>query len=258
MIDSHCHLDFKAFNKNREEIILEAQHEGISTIINVGADMTTSRNSVKLANQYDMIYATVGIHPHDASTVDEGNLDELRKLSLQDKVVAIGEIGLDYYRDLSPRPVQKKAFEQQLALAVETKLPVVIHTRDAFEDTYDIIKEFAFDLPGGVFHCFPGNIEEAQRVIALGFVVSFGGVLTYKNSQMGKTATEVSLDKILLETDAPYLTPEPYRGKTNKPVYVNLVCDKLAELKNINRTEIEKITDQNCKRLFGLSEVFEG
>ncbi|RME31322.1 MAG: TatD family deoxyribonuclease, partial [Candidatus Zixiibacteriota bacterium] len=176
MIDSHCHLDFPQFNGIREDCLREAQQAGVHTIINIGTDIPTSEKSVALAKQHDMVFAAVGVHPHDAGTLDDAVIDRLRALAAESKVKAIGEIGLDYYRDLSPRPVQKQALHRQLALAVETGLPVVIHTREAFEDTLAIVSEYASDLPGGVFHCFPGGRDDAERVFALGFVISVGGV----------------------------------------------------------------------------------
>jgi TatD DNase family protein len=258
MTDSHCHLDFDAFDSIRDKAISEAIAVGVHTIINIGADLVSSRRSAELARTHDMIYAAVGVHPHDAKALDDKTLEAIRRLAHEPKVVAIGEIGLDYYRNLSPHPVQQKAFERQLELAVELQLPVVIHTREAFEDTYSIVARYASDIPGGVFHCFPGSAYEADRVMRLGFMVSFGGVITYQNSRMARTAQEVPLDHILLETDAPYLTPVPYRGKTNQPAYVKYVCDKLAELQGVPSSEVEQATDRNCSKLFGLAETFGG
>lgn len=258
MIDSHCHLDFDAFDSFREEAIAKAQQAGVHTIINIGADIESSRRSVKLSETYDCIYASVGIHPHDAKTLDDRTLEELKRLANRPKTVAIGEIGLDYYRDLSPRPVQQDAFRRQLDLAVRLSLPIVIHTREAYEDTVAIVREYAGDLRGGVFHCFPGDAAQAREVIGLGFVVSVGGVITYPKAGMARMAEVTPLDKILIETDAPYLTPQPYRGKTNQPAYVTYVCDKLAELKQIDRSEVERVTDANCRRVFRLGETFEG
>lgn len=256
MIDSHCHIDFEAFEKNRDEVIADATKAGVHTLINIGADLLSSQRSAELAKTHDNIFAAVGVHPHDARSADQACLDQIRNLASGARVVAIGEIGLDYYRDLSPRDVQRQAFDQQLQLAVELKLPIVIHTREAFEETFEIVKQYAFDLPGGVFHCFPGNPSEAERVIELGFVLGIGGVVTYKNSSMATVAAQVPLDKIILETDAPYLTPVPHRGKTNYPAYVRLVCDKVAELRGIPAAEVEKITDRTVQKLFGLVEVF--
>ena len=256
MIDSHCHLYFDHFDGRRDDIIEEARQAGVHTIINIGVDLQTSRDSIALAERYDSIYATVGVHPHDSKTMTADTIDQIKALTRHEKVVAIGEIGLDFYRDHSPRDVQRKAFRRQLELAVETRLPIVIHTREAFRDTVDIVKDFTGSIPGGVFHCFPGDADDAFEVIELGFHVSVGGSMTYKNSRMAKMATEVPLESILLETDAPFLTPVPFRGKTNRPAYVRHVCDKLAELKAIGATEVEKITDRNCQKLFRLVEIF--
>lgn len=259
MIDSHCHLDDRKFEGEVPRLVAEANAAGVSIIVTIGTDLATSEKAVELAHQFDCVYATVGTHPHDARTFNQAVLDRYKKLAITDKKVrAIGEIGLDYYRDLSPRPVQKKVFEAQLKLAVEVKLPVVIHTRESFEDTYSITKEFSRDLKGGVFHCFPGDVDDALRVIELGFVISVGGVITYPNSEMARMAAQVPLDKILIETDAPYLTPVPHRGKINAPAYVTHVRDKLAELRGQSPSEIESITDRNSQKLFGLSEVIEG
>ncbi|MDZ4723698.1 MAG: TatD family hydrolase [candidate division Zixibacteria bacterium] len=258
MIDTHCHLDFKDFDSNRDEVLTEARDAGIHTIVNIGADLASSIRGVELSESHDMVYATVGIHPHDAATLDDASLQKLRELSFRKKVVAIGEIGLDYYRDLSPRPIQRTAFERQIQLAIDRKLPIVIHTRESFDDTYAIVKGYAKDLVGGVFHCFPGTADDAFRVSDLGFVISVGGVITYNKSSMAAMAAEVPLEKIILETDAPYLTPVPFRGKTNKPSYVRYVCAKLAELQNRSEQEVERVTDANAKRLYRLSETFEG
>ena len=171
-------------------------------------------------------------------------------------MVAIGEIGLDFYRDLSPRDTQKKVFRKLLELAVDLKMPIVIHTRDSFRETREIVKEYASSLVGGVFHCFPGSTNEAKEVIDMGFVISVGGVITFKNASMAKTAAETPLDKIMLETDAPFLAPMPYRGKTNQPAYVRFVRDKLAELKGTSPLDVEKTTDRTTQKLFGLVETF--
>jgi len=258
MIDSHCHLDFDVYDSRRSEIIEEAHAAGVHTLINIGVDLESSVSSIELALKHDSVYAAVGVHPHDARTVNDRVMGGLRELATQEKVVAIGEIGLDYYRDLSPRVAQRKAFRRQLELAAELNLPVVIHTREAFEETVAIVGEYADRLAGGVFHCLPGDADDARRVISLGFVISVGGVITYRNSRMGRMAAEVPLDKIIMETDSPYLTPMPYRGKTNSPAYVALVCEKLAELKGISKREVETVTDGVCRKLFRLVETFEG
>ncbi len=258
MIDSHCHLDSKIYHGQIDDLLAEAGAAGVHTVVNIGVDIPSSETSVELAEKHEMLYATVGVHPHDASTLDDQALDRLRGLSKKRKVVAIGEIGLDYYRDMSPRPVQREAFRRQLELAVELQKPVVIHTREAFDDTMAIVQEFAHRLPSGVFHCFPGDTAQAERVFELGFVISVGGVITYNKAGMAKVASDVPLDRILLETDAPYLTPVPYRGSTNRPAYVTLVAKKLAELRGISVAEIERITDRNSRKLYRLVETFGG
>ncbi|MCP4568214.1 MAG: TatD family hydrolase [FCB group bacterium] len=255
MIDSHCHIDFRDFDHDREEVIVQAAEFGVDRLINIGADIGSTRRSFTLADQYENIYCTVGIHPHDSKTLTDDFLHEMKTMTEHKKVVGIGEIGLDYYRDLSPRDIQKKAFIRQLDLAIELDLPVVIHVRDAMADALDIIKPYVGKV-GGVFHCFPGTVEEARKVISMGFLVSVNGVMTYKNSKMAAIGEEIDLENILIETDAPYLTPIPHRGKRNVPAYVKHVCAKLAELRGIGFDEVEKITTRNTEKLFRLVEVF--
>jgi TatD DNase family protein len=258
MIDSHCHLNYIEKSGTVSQLVEEAVKAGVHTIINIGADLESSLLSVDLARQLDPVRATVGVHPHDARTVDDSVVDKIRSLTAEKTVVAVGEIGLDYYRDLSPRKVQQKVFRRFLQLAVEVELPVVIHTREAFEDTVNIVRDYAANLRGGVFHCFPGTIDDAHTVFELGFSISVGGVITYKDSRMARVAAEVSLDKIIAETDAPYLTPVPFRGKTNRPALVKHVYEKLAQLRGMDVAEIETRVDLNCRKLFGLVDVFGG
>ncbi len=258
MIDSHCHLDSKVYNQQIEPLLAQAKAAGVHTVVTVGADMGSSENTVAIAAKHAMVYATVGIHPHDATECDQASLDRLRFLAKQTKVVAIGEIGLDYYRDMSPRPVQKQAFAQQLDLAVELNMPVVIHTREAFDDTLEIIRPYAKKLPGGVFHCFPGTAEDAAKVFDIGFIISVGGVITFPKSSMAQMVTQVPLDRVILETDSPYLTPVPHRGKTNSPAYVSYVAEMLASLRGISRSEVIKVTDRTCRKLYRLEETFGG
>lgn len=258
MIDSHCHLDSRDYNNQIEPLLTQAVAAGVDTVVTIGADMPSSESVVKIAAAHSMVYGTVGIHPHDATSCTPAALSRLRELAKRPKVVAIGEIGLDYYRDKSPRPVQKTAFAQQLDLAVELQMPVVIHTREAFADTLEIIRPYAKRLPGGVFHCFPGNAEDAAKVFDLGFVVSVGGVITFPKSSMAEMATQVPLDKIILETDSPYLTPVPYRGKTNMPAYVSFVADMLASLRGIPKSEVVRVTDRTCRKMYRMVETFGG
>ncbi|MBI5266627.1 MAG: TatD family hydrolase [candidate division Zixibacteria bacterium] len=258
MIDSHCHLDDRKYNGRTKGLVAEAARAGIDLLVTIGADLASSKAAVTIAHQFESVYAAVGVHPHDAKTLDDATMERITELAAEDKVVAIGEIGLDYFRNLSPRPAQKKAFEQQLALAVALKLPVVIHTREAFADTVSIVREYAKDLRGGVFHCFPGTADEAQIVFDMGFHISVGGIITYDKSQMAEMVTQVPLERVLLETDAPYLAPEPHRGKINHPAFVTLVCNKLAKLRGISPEEVERVTDRNSRKLFRLGDTFEG
>jgi len=200
----------------------------------------------------------VGVHPHDALTYNQEIETGLLKLLKNKRVVAIGEIGLDYYRDLSPREIQQKVFRRQLEMAAEYKFPVVIHTRESFPDTLNIVKEYGKNLVGGVFHCFPGTVAEAMSVIELGFSIAVGGIVTFPGAKMADVAASVPLQSILLETDSPYLSPAPFRGKTNQPAYIRYIRDKLAQLRNMPPEEVENVTDRNCRKLYHLVETFEG
>ncbi|HKK20440.1 MAG TPA: TatD family hydrolase, partial [candidate division Zixibacteria bacterium] len=195
MIDSHCHLKFIKNSGSVDELVAAAANAGVHTIVNIGTDLDSSRESVELASKFAGVYAAVGVHPHDASTLTDASFSKLKELSNRNRVVAIGEIGLDYYRDLSPRDIQKKAFVRQLEFAVERKLPVVIHTRDSFDDTIEIVRDFAPNLSGGIFHCFQGDLRDAEQVFALGFHISVNGIITYKNSGMSRLAAEAPLEK---------------------------------------------------------------
>lgn len=258
MIDSHCHLYFDAFDGRRERAVHEAEQAGVHTIVNIGIDIPSSQKCIDLASRFSACYATVGVHPHDAAKAPQNYIDTLRSLASHKKVVAIGEIGLDFYRNLSPKPIQRRVFEEQLELACELLLPVVIHTRESFDATVKIVERYADRLRGGIFHCFPGTADDAARVIDLGFVISVGGVITYPRSSMAATAAAVPLDKIVIETDAPFLTPAPFRGKTNYPAYVVHTCRKLAELKGLTVDEVETTTDRACSKVYRLVDVFGG
>jgi TatD DNase family protein len=254
MIDTHAHLDFPDFDSDRDAVVSRAHEAGIHTIINIATDFDSCERVLKLADQYPNMYAVLGVHPHDAKIWEgESSSARLEKLASHPKVVAIGEIGLDYYRDHSPRDAQKRALIGQIAVARELKLPIVIHNRDAFEDIFEILlDEEAFDL-GGVFHCFSGTVEEAQRTIDLGYYISVNGILTYKNATMAVVGQKVRADRVLLETDCPFLTPHPHRGKRNEPAHVALVAQKLAELRVSSLEEISRATDENAARLFRIA-----
>jgi TatD DNase family protein len=255
MIDTHCHIDFRDFDHDRDEVIVQAVEFGVDRLINIGADIQSSRRAFALANSYENVYCTVGIHPHDSKTLTPKFLTEMETMADNAKVVGIGEIGLDYYRDLSPRDIQKKAFITQLDLAVSLDMPVVIHVRDAMDDALAIVGKYAGRLKG-VFHCFPGTVQQADRVAEMGFHISVNGVMTYKNSKMQDLGREADIETILLETDCPYLTPVPHRGRRNVPAHVKLVCAKLAELRGMSMAEIDKITTRNAEKLFRMVEMF--
>lgn len=250
--DTHAHLDDRRFDRDRDSVINRAREQGLAGIINIGACEQTSKNSVNLASKYPFIYATVGVHPHDAKSCTSSTWDTLSRLAQNPKVVAWGEIGLDYYRDLSPRDVQRQVFIHQLGLADEMGLPVVIHNRDAHQDIMEIIKKYTPQAKG-VFHSFSGSWEMAKELLSLGFYISFSGPLTYKNARRAlEVAKNVPEDRFVVETDCPYLTPEPWRGKRNEPAHVLKVLEKIAELKSIPLEKVQQLAKENSERLFGI------
>jgi TatD DNase family protein len=238
MIDSHCHLDFPDFDQDRDEVLARATEAGVTAIVNPGTDLESSRRALALAERYDNVYAAVGVHPHDASTLDRQVLAELRQLASHPKVVAIGEIGLDYYRDLSPRAQQRAAFEAQLTLAADLDRPVIIHQRESADDVMAALRDWATGgRPGCVLHAFSGDDAMADEAVSLGFFIGVGGPLTFKNARrLPEIVTGLPLSCLVVETDAPYLAPHPYRGKRNEPAYVALVVKRLAELRGTART----------------------
>jgi TatD DNase family protein len=257
VIDTHAHLDFKQFNKDRSQVINYALSNGVERIINIGVDLKSSRNSVKLAEQYDQIYAAVGFHPHDAKDLTDEALKELEKLAGYKKVVAIGEIGLDFYRNLSSPEVQIKAFKKQIDLAKRLKLPIVVHVRDAWNDAIKVLKESEAESVGGVLHSFSGSFEQAELAQSMGFHLSFNGMLTYPDSKTSQVAKDISLDSILVETDCPFLAPLPYRRKRNQPAYVKFVLQRLSELFSpLTFEDTERVTTLNACRLFKLGKRF--
>ena len=250
--DSHAHLDDRRFDSDRAAVIDRARAAGVSGIINVGADMDSSARAVALAEKYEGIYASVGIHPHDAKDMKEGDYQTLKRWAAQPKVVAIGEIGLDYHYDHSPRTVQKEVFLRQLDLAREVGKPFIIHEREAHADMLNIVKTAAQGL-SGVFHCFSGSLEIAVELVKMGFYISLAGPVTFANSVKAKAvATGIPLDKLLIETDCPYLTPHPFRGKRNEPEYVRYVAEEVAALRKISIEEVAMATTANVKRLFNI------
>ncbi len=256
MIETHAHLDFPQFDDDREAAIQRAAEAGIHTIINIGTDWDSCNRIVELAEAHPRLFAAVGIHPHDAKTWEgDKSSERLKKLAEHPKVVAIGEIGLDYYRNNSPRDKQRVALVEQIAVAIELNLPIVIHNRDAFDDIFEVLlMERAYDV-GGVLHCFSEGVAEAEKSIDLGFHLSVNGILTYKKATMAEVGKSVRLDRLLLETDCPFLAPHPHRGKRNEPAYVAFVGEKLAELRGTPIDEIADVTDENANRLFRLPRL---
>src|SRR6056297_727247 len=253
LIDSHAHLDFDKFDKEREEVIKRAEDNGIINIINVGSSLSSSHRSLKLSQYYEMIYAVVGVHPHEAKNLDKNALQVLKDLAKADKVVGIGEIGLDFYYDNSPRDIQREAFRKQLRLAKEINLPVVIHSREADQDTIKILKEEKMNNHNILLHSYTGGKEMAEKALEMGFYFSAGGIVTFNSAQELKNIMQrVPLNRILLETDSPYLAPAPHRGKRNEPMYVKEVAKYLASLKNTTFEKVAETTTQNTKRFFNI------
>ncbi len=257
LIDTHVHLDMSHFDADREDVIRRAQAAGVTQMITIGVTVNTSRAAVELADRHEAIYAAVGIHPHDARNWDTQTARILRGLAAHPKVVAIGEIGLDYYRDRSPRDVQRRVFRDQLALAGELGKPVIIHDREAHKDVLRILSDRAAaagpDGKAGVLHCFSGDRRMAEELIALGFFLGFDGPVTYKNAHRQREMVGLlPAERLLVETDAPFLTPHPYRGKRNEPAHVRLVAEALASARQTNPVDVARRTTANARRLFGL------
>ena len=255
IFDTHAHYDDEAFDSDRDVILSQMKSGGIERIVNVGAGMQSSESSVALSREYDFIYAAVGVHPENAEGFSDHDLNRLREWLQEEKVVALGEIGLDYYYPLPEREWQIQVFRKQLDLAQELQMPVIIHSRDAAKDTMDILSEYKGKLKGGVVHCFSYSTEIAKEVIGLGFYLGIGGVCTFKNAK--KTVDvlrEISPEHILIETDCPYLAPTPHRGERNSSLFLPLVLDKIAEIKNLSRKEIEDITWANGNRMYEIKD----
>ena len=256
LIDTHAHLVDEAFDRDRKEVIERARAGGVVQIVNVGYDLDSSRRAVALAREYDFIYTAVGVHPHDAARVSAGYLDELGTLARNQKVVAIGETGLDYYRNHSPRPEQRQVFREQLALARELELPVIIHDRDAHGEVLEIFRQDGSGRAGGVLHCFSGSWEMARECLRMGFYISFAGVVTYpKSTHLQSIAVNLPAERLLVETDCPYLSPEPRRGERNEPAYVRYALERIAGLRGMPVAELALLTTQNARRLFRLPEL---
>jgi TatD DNase family protein len=251
LFDTHVHLNAAQYNEDLQVVIDRALEAGVTHQVVVGFDRETITRALELVEQYDFLYAAVGWHPVDAIDMTDADLEWLEELAAHPKVVALGEMGLDYYWDKSPKDVQKEVFRKQIRLAKKVKLPIIIHNRDATQDIVDILKEEGASEVGGIMHCFSGSVETAKECVKMNFYISLGGPVTFKNAKMPKeVAKEIPLDQLLVETDCPYLTPHPFRGKRNEPSYVKLVAEEIASLKEISFEEVATRTTENAKKLF--------
>lgn len=253
LIDSHAHLDMEQFDPDRDEVIQRALSAGVGQVITVGIDVNSSLKAISLTEDYPPVFAAVGIHPHNADAADREDLRRIESISAEKKVVAIGEIGLDFYRNLSSRDNQRKRFKHQLDIAMRSNLPVVVHAREAHEEVLEMLSTFKGDGSRGVIHCFSGDIGLARAFIEMGYLISLPGTVTFKNaSLMHEVAAGIPLDAMLIETDSPFLSPIPYRGKRNEPCRVVHTAQKVAELRGITLEEVAAQTSENARQLFGL------
>lgn len=253
LIDTHAHLNDPKFSEDIDDVIARAADAGVESIIVCGYDIESSRAAVEMARKYESVFATVGVHPHDAKNYNTGAEQELVELSRRDKVLAIGEIGLDFHYDFSPRPEQFSAFEAQIELAWRLELPIVVHSRESNDDALQVLVAHSQNIVGCVFHCFSGDEDFAGRVLDMGFYIGIDGPITYKASEKLRRVVDICpLDRLLVETDCPYLTPIPFRGKRNEPAYVRYVAEEAARVKGITLEELAKATSENARRLFSL------
>ena len=251
LIDTHCHLFYDDLKNDLPGVLERANELGVTRFICVGTNLEDSRESLELAEKYEPVYASAGVHPHDTKNVKDGYLRELEELLEHPKVVACGEMGLDFFRNISEPTIQVKVFREQVELAQEMKKPVIFHNREADDDVVRILSGY----PGmnGVAHCFSGDLVTANSFLKLGYYISFAGNLTFKNSNLPKVAKQLPLEKLMVETDSPYLAPLPYRGKPNEPSYIVHTIDKLSQVKNVSKTIVINYTTNNFKKLFNLS-----
>lgn len=253
--DTHVHLNDEMLAPIAEEVVKRAADAGVKTMTVNGYDRRSSLYAVHIAERYPNVYAAVGIHPHDSDQLDDATCEQIAEWVQSPKVVAIGEIGLDYYRDLSPRELQKKTFIRQIDLARELKMPITVHIRDAYGDSLDILKKHKGGANGGIIHCFSGSWECAEQALDMGFHISFAGPVTYPNAvKLQQVAAKVPLDRLLIETDCPYLTPQAKRGKTNEPANVVYVAEKIAELRDMDIKELAAITTANAKNVYRIAK----
>ena len=254
LFDTHAHLNAEEYKEDLDEVISRALEAGVTNMVVVGFDRPTIEKAMELVDRYDFLYASVGWHPVDAIDMTEEDLVWIEELAAHPKVVALGEMGLDYHWDKSPKEIQKIVFRKQIQLARKVHLPIIIHNREATADIIEILKEEKADEVGGIMHCFSGSPEIARECVNMNFYISLGGPVTFKNAKRPKeVAAEIPLDKLLIETDCPYLTPHPYRGKRNEPSYVKLVAEQIAEIKGITYEEVAEVTSKNAKKFFGIN-----
>lgn len=252
IFDSHAHYDSDAFDADRKELVSALPERGVCGIINCASDMASCLSTLELADEFPFVYAACGVHPHEAEGLKDGYLSVLKKFCMDKKCVAVGEIGLDYHYDFSPRDMQKSVFENQLILARELDLPVIIHDREAHEDTLNLLKKYN---PKGIVHCFSGSVEMAKEIIRLGMYIGLGGAVTFKNAKKPvEVAKYVPLDRLVLETDCPYMTPVPFRGKRNESSLISYTADFIAQLKGMSTQTLLDITANNAKTIFGINE----
>ena len=253
LIDTHAHLEWRDFDEDRREVIKRAVDRGVKNIVDVGYSLESSLKALELAHSNPGIYAAVGIHPHEASAVTPDALESLARLSSDPKVVAIGEIGLDYYRNLSPRGVQVSAFKAQLELASTLDLPVIIHCREAYGDLIKMLREYKAEVEG-IMHCFSGSYETAKQCMALGFYLSFAGPVTYPNAKrLERIVYKLPMERLLIETDSPWLAPQPVRGKRNEPSYIVYIAERIAEIKDAEIRDVADSTTRNAETILGLT-----
>jgi TatD DNase family protein len=255
LIDTHAHLQDEDLKNDIEQVLSRAKDAGLEKIICVGFDLQSSQEALLLARKYRQVYAVVGIHPHDAESLNPDVLGKIYNMARDQRVVAIGEIGLDFYRDLSPREIQRQAFREQIKMAQELGKPIVIHDRDAHQEVMEIIKAEKAGKNQGIMHCYSGALPMAAELIKEGFYISFAGPLTFKNAHKAhEAAAKIPMDKILIETDCPYLSPEPLRGKRNEPANVKYIAAKLAELRNKSSDEVAYLTNLNAKKVYRIKD----
>lgn len=256
IFDTHAHYDDEAFDIDRETLLEGLPGQGIGAVVNVGASMRGAEESWHLMQKYDFVYGAIGIHPDHAGGMDEEKMQRLREMLAHPKAVAVGEIGLDYYWDKESHEIQKKWFAAQMELALEMEKPIIVHSREAAKDTFDCIKEVHAAKPGfagGVIHCYSGSVEMAREYVKLGYYIGIGGVVTFKNARVLKeVAADIPLERIVTETDCPYLAPVPYRGKRNCSLYIPYVIEEIAQIKGVTRAEVEQATWENAQKLYRL------